>query len=255
MKKLFSSLLYTILSIVLFTLGILCIYGVAWYLLPSIQNTDLSILLVDNIFNKINVKLDVIFIISFSSLFTLMVLNELQGKKLNSKFKNLFIHFNSWLFLIISIVVIIYGLVFENNLKNLEINFDLTRKLGIGVSVILFILQHMLSNKIGKLINRKIQAYDTAKELNDKGRSSIIFVNILKYLELLFPEIILLALICFCTNIQLAKYFILLIVALFLPIIGNIMCDSNIRKEAKFNEINSKKEIAELVKESLNEKE
>ena len=113
--------------------------------------------------------------------------------------------------------------------------FDLTnlRKIGIGVSFVLLFIFYIFSSKISKIINRKIQSYENAKELNVVGRSSIIFTNILKLLEILFPEVLVLLLICFCLSWNVAAYFIVVLVAMLIPMIGNIDCDLNTRAEIK----------------------
>lgn len=92
---------------------------------------------------------------------------------------------------------------------------------------------HIFSNKISKIVNRKIQAYENAKELNVVGRSSIIFTNILKLLEILFPEVIVLVLICSCLGWNVATSFVIVLVAMLIPMIGNIDCDFNTRAEIK----------------------
>ena len=95
----------------------------------------------------------------------------------------------------------------------------------------LLFLSHLLAGKIAKVINRKIQSYENAKELNVVGRSSIIFTNILKLIEILFPEVIVLSLICFCVSWNVAAYFLIILVASLLPMLGNIECDFTTRKE------------------------
>ena len=58
-------------------------------------------------------------------------------------------------------------------------------------------LYGLFHKKLDKIINRKIQAYDTAKELNANGRSSVVWINTLKVIDFVFPEIILLVVLCF----------------------------------------------------------
>lgn len=113
--------------------------------------------------------------------------------------------------------------------------FELTnlRKIGIGVSFVLLFIFYIFSSKVSKIINRRIQAYENAKELNVVGRSSIIFTNILKLLEILFPEVLVLLLICFRLSWNVAAYFIVVLVAMLIPMIGNIDCDLNTRAEIK----------------------
>jgi hypothetical protein len=87
--------------------------------------------------------------------------------------------------------------------------------------------------KFGKLVDRKIQAYDTAKELNANGRSSVVIVQILKAIDLVFPEVILLATLCFAFNFEISLYFIFVLAAFILPLIGNMICDKRVKNEAK----------------------
>ena len=93
-------------------------------------------------------------------------------------------------------------------------------------------LYGLLHKKFGKLIDRKLQAYDTAKELNANGRSSVVWVNLLKVIDFVFPEIILLAVLYFSFNFELSLYFIFIIVAFLIPIIGNMVCDKRVKREA-----------------------
>lgn len=93
-------------------------------------------------------------------------------------------------------------------------------------------LYGLLHKKFGKLIDRKLQAYDTAKELNANGRSSVVWVNLLKVIDFVFPEIILLAVLCFSFNFELSLYFIFIIVSFLIPIIGNMVCDKRVKREA-----------------------
>jgi len=57
-------------------------------------------------------------------------------------------------------------------------------------------------------------------------------VNILKVIDFVFPEIILLAVLCFSFNFELSLYFIFIIVSFFIPIIGNMVCDKRVKREA-----------------------
>ena len=131
--------------------------------------------------------------------------------------------------------------------------FDLTnlRKIGIGVSFVLLFIFYIFSNKISKIINRKIQSYENAKELNVVGRSSIIFTNILKLLEILFPEVIVLVLICSCLGWNVATSFAIVLVAMLIPMIGNIDCDFNTRAEIKRNKQIEEDKFAEKVADNM----
>ena len=95
----------------------------------------------------------------------------------------------------------------------------------------------MLAPKIRVLVNRKIQAYDTAKELNANGRSSVVGVQLLKCFDFICPEIFLLISLCFAFNWDIAIYFIFIICAFILPVIGNIICDKRVKREARRKEV------------------
>ena len=94
------------------------------------------------------------------------------------------------------------------------------------------IMYCMLHKKLGKLVDRKIQAYDTAKELNANGRSSVVWVNILKTIDFIFPEFILLLVLCFSFSFEVSLYFIVMMGAFIFPIIGNMICDKRVKIEA-----------------------
>ena len=131
--------------------------------------------------------------------------------------------------------------------------FELTnlRKIGIGVSFVLLFIFYIFSSKVSKIINRRIQAYENAKELNVVGRGSIIFTNILKLLEILFPEVLVLLLICFCLSWNVAAYFIVVLVAMLIPMIGNIDCDLNTRAEIKRNKQIEEDKFVEKVADNM----
>ena len=97
-------------------------------------------------------------------------------------------------------------------------------------------LYGLFHKKLDKIINRKIQAYDTAKELNANGRSSVVWINTLKVIDFVFPEIILLVVLCFSFDFQVALYFIFIIISFIIPIIGNMVCDKRVKKEAILKE-------------------
>ena len=68
-------------------------------------------------------------------------------------------------------------------------------------------------------------------------RSSIIVINLLKLLELILPEMLILILLSLMLSWNVAGYFTMLLIGFTIPLIGNIICDFNARKEiAKLNE-------------------
>ena len=86
--------------------------------------------------------------------------------------------------------------------------------------------------KLSKIVDRKLQAYDTAKELNINGRSSVVWVNLLKTIDFIFPEFLLLLMLCFSFSMEVSLYFIIILCSFLIPIIGNMVCDKRVRKEA-----------------------
>lgn len=117
-----------------------------------------------------------------------------------AKLKNFFTHFNTWGIALVAIVLAIYAFIYCNPLVANEVIITIPRKISIGVTIIFLIFFHIFSTKISTLLNRKIQAYDTAKEMNTVGRSSVIWVNFLKLFEVFFPEMLVLLLICYCVS-------------------------------------------------------
>jgi hypothetical protein len=127
----------------------------------------------------------------------------------------------------------IYTFIVINPLISNQVEIDIPRKISIGTTIGLLLIYHLFSGKISKIVNRRIQAYETAKESNIVGRSSVIFTNILKLLELFFPELIVLSLLSFCVSWNIACYFIIILIATIIPMIGNIICDFNTRCEIR----------------------
>ena len=107
----------------------------------------------------------------------------------------------------------------------------------------------IVAHKVEKVVDRKLQAYDTAIEMNQVGRGSVIFTNVLKLVQMIFPEIVILILLCLITSWNIANYFVLVLIACLIPVIGNIISDFNTRAEIK---INNKKQEDELIKKIAN---
>lgn len=95
------------------------------------------------------------------------------------------------------------------------------------------LLYAIIAPKVRKLVDRKIQAYDTAKELNAEGRSSVVGMQLLKCLDFICPEIFLMIALCFAFNWAISLYFIFIICSFVIPIIGNIICDKRVKVEAR----------------------
>ena len=150
----------------------------------------------------------------------------------SSKANNFYTHILTWLVAICLAIESLTAFFISGTLQTVAIELNLVRKILIGVCVLLMLLYGVLHRRLGKLIDRKLLAYDTARELNANGRSSVIWINILKAIDFISPEIILLASLCFAFNFGVSLYFIFILIAFIIPIIGNMICDKRIKKEA-----------------------
>ena len=62
-------------------------------------------------------------------------------------------------------------------------------------------------------------------------------MQVLKCIDFICPEIFLLIALCFAFNWAISLYFIFYICSFTLPIIGNMICDHRVKKEAVIREI------------------
>ena len=246
-----------ILSFVCYVLFIPCILGLTliatWYVLPAIQTTQLGILILDYLSND-QIKIFSIYLILGTAFFYIM------GKIFTvikcSKALNFYTHLVSWLLALSLIFEAGYTFITSNTIHSTAIDLNLIRKFGILTCSIALLLYAIITPKIRRLVDRRIQAYDTAKELNAEGRSSIVFMQILKCFDFICPEIFLLIALCFAFNWSISLYFIYIICSFILPILGNMICDYRVRREAKRRkieateaQINATAEaVAELIK-------
>lgn len=228
--KLFKGILYTITNIILIPVLLLLTFGILWYTLPNIGYTKLGLFILKYINNNIIFWVTIILL---GTTLILFILQKLFGRQIKAKYKNFYIHLITWLICLLSIGLSIYTFVTINPLISNQLEINIPRKISIGVIIGILTIYHIFSNKISKIVNRRIQAYETAKESNIIGRSSVVFTNILKLLELFFPEFIMLSLLSFCVSWNIASYFIIILIVTLIPMIGNIICDFNIRNEIK----------------------
>ena len=245
--KTFRSILLLLATILNLPIAILLTFGVTWFSLPALQSLMINTWRISFLNNTLVFWVTIGCAIAFVALY---VLTKIFSKYQKAKVKNFIVHLTSWLMALVAIALAITTFV----MVEIEVTeFDLTnlRKIGIGVSFVLLFIFYIFSNKISKIINRKIQSYENAKELNIVGRSSIIFTNILKLLEILFPEVLVLLLICFCLSWNVAAYFIMVLVAMLIPMIGNIDCDLNTRAEIKRNKQIEEDKFAEKVADNM----
>lgn len=231
--KIFKSILFWFLNILSIPLTTITTTGIVWYILPLGEGLQIY-----DFINK-HVSTPLRFWLTVGCGFLLLITMILQiflGKGQKSKIKNFFLHINTWIACLISTVFAIASFA-VNNISTEGIEIGIPQKIIIGIDIIFLLCFHIFAGKISKILNRKIQAYENSKEINVVGRSSIIVVNLLKLLELIFPEMLVLLLLCLMLSWNVAGYFTMLLIGFTIPIIGNIICDFTARKEiAKLNE-------------------
>lgn len=242
--KIFKAISLTFLNILSIPLGIILTTGIIWYVLPLLQTTIIGIKILSIFANStifwITLGSGVLFLLS-------MILQKIFNKNSKARLKNLFVHLNSWAIGLTGIGLAIATFVLVNPLIANEVILSIPRKISIGIGTILLVLFHVFSGKLSTIINRRIQAYETAKEMNTIGRGSIVFTNLLKMFELFFPEMIMLLLICFCVSWNVASYFIIILVSCIAPFIGNIEADFNTRAEIKLKKEKEKDLLADKI--------
>lgn len=243
----FKQILLVISSIINLPLAILTTFGIIWFSLPNLQT------LMINDWNLTFLNNTLVFWVTLSSgiiSLTLYILIKIFSKYQSAKFRNFMTHLITWLIALVAIGLAVTTFILTE-ISEKEFMLQNWQKISIGVCFVLMFIFHIFSNKISKIVNRKIQSYENAKELNVVGRSSIIFTNILKLLEILFPEVIVLVLICSCLGWNVATSFVIVLVAMLIPMIGNIDCDFNTRAEIKrLNQIKEDK-FAEKVADNM----
>lgn len=228
--KFIRSLLLTLLHLLILPIGLLMTAGIMWYTLPSFQTTivgtTISSILSPTIIFWITIGSAILYTILF-------IVTRLCNKFLPLKLRNCFIHINTWTMGLVGMAAAIATFVLVNPLISDEVIVNIPKKIGIGICLIAIILFHMFSRKLTAIINRKIQSYENAKEINVVGRSSVVFINFLKLFELFFPEMVLLSLLCLCVSWNIACYFVVVLICSLIPVLGNIECDFATRRQAK----------------------
>jgi len=243
-----KSILLILVNILLIPLGMITSAGTVWFTLPGVTSTELGIWLV-NTFSTTG--LFWMTIISAILFVILSILHIIFSKRQPAKLKNFFTHLNTWAIALVAIFLAIYTFIYCNPLVAETVVISIPRKISIGITLLFLIAFHIFSGKISTLLNRKIQAYDTAKEMNTVGRSSVIVINFLKLFEVFFPEMLVLLLICYCVSWNVASFFIVVLVASLIPMIGNIVCDFTTRKEIKLNQEKEKDDLAKRVADNM----
>ena len=245
--KTFRAILLMLANILILPLAILLTTGIVWYSLPAIQVSVMGNWLLHFLTPTAIFWITIGSAIGFTLLYVLI---KIFGKYQKAKVKNFFVHLTTWLMALVAIALSVATFVMVE-VQVTEFELTNLRKIGIGVSFVLLFIFYIFSSKVSRIINRRIQAYENAKELNIVGRGSIIFTNILKLLEILFPEVLVLLLICFWLSWNVAAYFIVVLVAMLIPMIGNIDCDLNTRAEIKRNKQIEEDKFAEKVADNM----
>lgn len=222
--------------------------GLTWYLLPSFQSTSLG----EIIFNTFGEQTILIITVCSGAMSVfLWLMGKLFTVIKNSKALNFYTHLITWILAIVLVAESIYSFVASGDISSAGIQLNLVRKIGILSCAIALLLYAIIAPKVRKLVDRRIQAYDTAKELNAEGRSSVIGMQLLKCLDFICPEIFLLIALCFAFNWSISLYFIFIICSFILPLVGNMICDKRVKREAARRKIEEREvlvsEIANAV--------
>lgn len=249
MKFLKNTSMLLLNSILVLTISILS-FSAIWYILPEIHTTVIG----TNILKIFSQKAIMWVTISTGILYLIgTILNIIFHKKMSSRFNNLFVHLRTWLILVITGGLTIATFLLVAKIDNAVVIGTL-RKIYIVVDLIALFIFYTLAGKISKVINRRIQAYETAKEINTIGRGSIFWTNFLKLFEIFFPEVLVLLLVCFIAGWNVSTYFIIVLVASIIPMLGNIICDINIRHEILRKNKKEKDELAVKIANQIKEK-
>lgn len=226
--RIFKKSLLLCLDILSVVASIVCSVALLWYTLPAIRTCIIGD------FITAHISEGLIFwssIASGSVLMISLILNLIWTSSTRASVKNFFVHTATWLSAIIILLTVAAVFVLTNPISSTGIEIGPGKKVMIGIDVILLLLFHLFSGKFAKIINRRIQAYETSKEMSVAGRSSIIFVNILKLVEILLPEMLVLVLLCLLVSWDISGFFALLLIGFIIPVVGNIISDFNIRAE------------------------
>lgn len=200
-----------------------------WYLLPAFQTTHLGNI-ISTVIGKNMMALAASGAIVSTIFFFLM--GKLFVVVRGSKALNFYTHTITWLLALVLAAESVYSFIASGVINSKGVELDAIRKIGLLACAVALLLYALISPKVRKLVDRRIQAYDTAKELNAKGRSSVVGMQLLKCLDFICPEMFLLIALCFAFDWSISLYFVFIICAFVLPLIGNMVCDKRIKNEA-----------------------
>ena len=229
MKNVIKFILSFICYVALIPLLIALTVCSTWYLLPAFQTTFIGEWIGKQLPDQ-TMFIATCAIAGCTLLF--FTLSRIFRVIKSSKANNFYTHLVTWLLALIVAAESLFTFFAAEKLSTVAFDLNLTRKIGIIAGGVGMLLYSIFSPKIKVLVNRKIQAYDTAKELNANGRSSVVGVQILKALDFCCPELLLMSVLCFAFNFQISLYFIYIIAAFAIPVIGNMICDKRVKKEA-----------------------
>lgn len=204
--------------------------GATWYLLPAFQSTQLGILLVDYLSEQ---GIFIATIVSGVTTIFFWIMGKVFVVIKNSKALNFYTHLVSWILALVLAAEAVYAFIASDAIQSAALELNLVRKIGLLACAVAMLLYAIIAPKVRKLVDRRIQAYDTAKELNAEGRSSVVGMQLLKCLDFICPEIFLMIALCFAFNWAISLYFIFIICSFIIPIIGNIICDKRVKIEAR----------------------
>lgn len=225
--------LFLILNIILLLSSSLLAISLCWYIIPGLQQLTIQTgggEFFRTLFTKLSLNENSIFWITMTSgiiTLILFVINFIIGRRLHPKYKNIFIHINTWVLALLISAVSIYTFVCIDPLSSNAITFSAKKKATVGITLSIIIVGQLIQGKLATIINRKIQAYETAKEMNTISPLSTIYINTLKMIELFCPEMLILVLLALLVSWNVACYFIIIIISFGLPMIGNVCCDFN----------------------------
>lgn len=242
MKK----VLILIINIIIALMTPFLTFGVLWFTLENLKETVIGEFILRNLSSTsifwITISLAVVLVL-------LLVIKFILRNQLSAKVNNLFIHLSTWISCVIMVGLTAVTFYLVTPLTTNPIDINKAKKIGIGVILLLLVSFHIVSSKVYPIIERKLNAYDTAIEMNTIGRGSVVFNNILKLVQLILPEILILILLCMITSWNISNYFVLILVACLVPVLGNIVSDFNTRAEIK---ISNKKKEDEMIKKIAN---
>lgn len=242
--KVLKTILLILSNILSVACGSFAAFGAVYFTLPAFKTTQVGLFIGQALSETTMFWLTLVAAVLYIVLY---IVQKIFSNNLPAKLKNLFIHLTTWIVCLVGVALALYTFAICNPLITSEIEISIPKKITIGISTIFLILFHIFSGKLMTILNRKVQAYDTAKEMNEVGRSSIIWINFLKLFEIFFPEMLVLLILSMCASWNVSSYFVVLLVACIIPCLGNIDADFNTRIEIKNKKLKQQDELAQKI--------